>query len=88
MHAVKLLSGPSLALSGVIILSKVVSLSGPSLFVFCLFFSGFKRLLGTLSYHFVCVCVFLFLCPLIWQFSKNSVFQKSWCIFSNPLFKF
>ena len=32
---------------------------------------GFKRFLGTHSYHFV-----FFLCPIIWQLSKNSLFQK------------
>ena len=51
IHVVKLLSGPNLALSEVIIWSKYGLLSGPSLFAnFIVVSSDFC----TLSYHFVC----------------------------------
>ena len=75
IYAVKLLSGPSLGVFGsyylvqvgfldVIIWSKFVFLAYKN--------SGFKRfgLHTQLSF-----CVF-FWCPIFWQFSKNSLFQK------------
>ena len=69
IYAVKLLSGPSLGVSGVIIWSKVGSLSGPILF-FNLFYSGFKRFL---KHSVIILC---FLCPIILEFSENSLFEK------------
>ena len=69
MHAVKLFSGPSLAFWGVIIWSKVGSLSGPSLFSYYKN-RGFRR------FVLCSVIILCFFCPIIWQFSKNSLFQK------------
>ena len=74
IYAVKLLSGPSLGFFGsyylvqvgfleVIIWSKFVFLAYKN--------SGFKRFFA----HPVIILCFL-LCPIIWQFSKNSLFQK------------
>ena len=68
MHAVKLSTGPSLGVFGVINWAKSKLLTGPRSF------SHYK--IGVsgdflFSYH----CVF-FWRPVIWQFSKNSLFQK------------
>ena len=54
IYAVKLLSGPSLAFWGVIIWSKVGSLSGPSLFSHCK--NRVSSDVFLLSYHFVFFC--------------------------------
>ena len=69
LWAVKLLTGPSLALFKVINWSKSKLLTGPRSFSHNKN-RGFRRFV-LLSYH----CVF-FLCPIICQFSKNSLFQK------------
>ena len=77
MHAVKLLSGPSLGVSKVIIWAKSMLLSGPS------WFSHYKNRgfwrFFLLSYHFVFFCVQLFANFLKIAFfekgSKNWVFQ-------------
>ena len=72
IYTVKFLSGPSLGFWRVIIWAKLGLLSEPNLF------SHYKnksfRRLFLLSYHFV-----FFLCPVICQFSKNSLFRKKGC---------
>ena len=73
IYAVKLLSGPSLALSGVIIWSKVVSLSGPSL-RFSLFLLWFQAIFETLNYDFVFFCA-----QLSRNFLKIAFFKKKGC---------
>ena len=60
IYAVKLLSGPSLPLSGVIIWSKWGLLSGPRLFL-GLFCGGFKRIF---AHSVIILCVFVQRCPL------------------------
>ena len=75
IYAVKLLSGPSLGFLNVIIWSKLgfFNVTIWSKFVFLPIKIVVSRaLVCTLSYHFV----FLFWCPSIWQFSKNSRFKK------------
>ena len=69
MHAVKLLSGPSLGFLKVIIWSKVGLLPGPRWF-WTYICGGFRRLL-LLGYHLV-----FFLCPIILQFSKTAFVKK------------
>ena len=70
MYVVKLLTGPSLALFKVINWSKSKLLTGPRSFSH---YENRGFMFFLLSYHIVCVC---FLCPIIWQFSKDSLFQK------------
>ena len=71
----KLLSGPSLGFFNVIIWSKLGFLNVIiwSKFVFLTYKnSGFKRF----GLHHSVIILCFFLCPIIWQFSKNSLFQK------------
>ena len=77
IYAVKLLSGPSLVSLGVIIWAKLFLAYKNS---------GFKRFVLHTQLSF---CAFL--CPIIWQFSKNSLFQKKRCkiwVFQISLFTF
>ena len=74
-YAVRLLSGPSLGFLKVIVWSKwgFLKVIIWSKFVFLANKnSGFKRFILHTQLSF-CVS---FLCPIIWQFSKNSLFQK------------
>ena len=75
IYAVKLLSGPSLGVFGCYYLVQVGFLDVIiwSKFVFLAYKnSGFKRFVLHTQLSF---CVF-FLCPIFWQCSKNSLFQK------------
>ena len=72
IYVVKLLSGPSLAFSGVIIWAKWGLLSGPSLFLAYLY-SGFKQ---WFAHSVIILCS---LGPVIRQFSQNRVFFFKLC---------
>ena len=76
--AVKLLTGPSLGVFKVISWAKSKLLTGPRSFSH--YKIGVSDDLLLLSYHCVCVCFFR--CPIIWQFSKNSLFKKRVHFFS------
>ena len=71
IYAVKLLSGPSLGVSKVIIWAKSMLLSGPSLFSHYQN-RGFWRFFFLHSYHFV----FLFCVQLFANFLKIAFFEK------------
>ena len=73
IYVVKLLFCPNLAFSGVIIWSRLGSLSDPSLFFLTYFYSGFKRFL---KQSVIILCV---LCAhLSCNFLKHP-FPKKWC---------
>ena len=72
IYVVKSITGPSLGVFKVNNWAKSTSRTGPRSFSHYKNW-GFKRFF-LLNYHCVCVCVFLF--PIIWQFSKNCLFQK------------
>ena len=95
IYAVKSITWPSLGVFKVNNWAKSKSITGPRSFSHYKN-RGFRRFFFC-SIIIVCVCVFLF--PIIWQFSKNTLFQKRvqklgfsiFCVlslnFENSLFK-
>ena len=68
MHAVELLTGPSLGVFNVINWAKSKLLTGPMSFSHYKNW-GFRRC-------FCSVIIVFFWCPIIWQFSKKCLFKK------------
>ena len=83
IYAVELLAGPSLGVFKVINRAKSKLLTGPRSFLHYKN-RGFRR-----SCFCSVIVVWVFWCPIIWQFFKNCLFQKQGAIFFDFLcFKF